>query len=335
MTSFRFGDSAWRRHASATPVERHALDVDPDLARRRVRGHAHVGGAAALQLGREVRVADDADRRVADRGGGQRRLRARRLAERDMAGEGVRGGHGRGARLAPQRVQRHVHAAAGGLAQRRRQVVVLPDPDRGVGAGLAGPLQPLRAARGGHDPPGPEQPRGLHADQADHAAGAQHEHRLARLQLPPPLQPQPRRQPGDAQRERQPGVEPLGHGEAAAGRDQRALREGAEGRDVLVEVHPRAVLERAHALLARDVRRLARVAREVAPGDPQVDGVQPAGLDGDELPALARDGVVEGPGLGDGPVGREDGGAHGADSTMLRRWTTPASPTTSAGSRPA
>ena len=337
MTSLRFGDSAWRRHASATPssgTRSTSTRISPAAA---CAGHAHVGGAAALELGREVRVADDADRR----GCGPRRRSA--SPPRPPTGRARRGGRRGSRRPRPPRPARPTAGPASRPRRRRRPRAAPPPGRRAPRSGpwrrrrpraarsspsalrAAATTRPAPSSRAACTPIRPTTPLAPSTSTVSPA-----------LQLPPPLQPQPGRQPGDAQRDaparrrapraRRSRCRP---GSACAPRRRRRAR-------TVSSKYTRAPSSSAPtpSLPGRTAARAGR-AGSCPPAIRRSTGLSPPASTVTSSWPSPADGVVEGPGLGDGPVGREDGGAHGADSTMLRRWTTPASPTTSAGSCPA
>ena len=272
----------------------------------------------------------------ADRGRGDRRLRAGRLAELHEPAERPQRGQRRDGGLAPERVEHEVEARAARRLAQRRGERRRRAAHRRVGAERARQLQPLGAARGRDDAARAEQPRGLDGDLADDAARAEHQHRLAGLQLAAPVQREPGGEPGDAEADGERRVEARGHGVAAAGGDQRALRERPVRLDGGVEVDGAAVGAPADALLARHVRRLVALVRERPGRDAHVDGVHAGGEHGERLGALGGRRIVEArraPGRRRGRAGSRHASARILRSAV--RWTTPRSPTTSAASCPA
>src|SRR4051794_11389369 len=178
-------------------VQRPGLDVHDDAAVRRVPGQPPV--RLALELERRVgyREAADVDRLQPDERRGQRDLPAGHVAHLDVAGEAVHGAHGRERRRTPEHVERHVDLAFRRRADRVRERLGLAVLHVRTGAAQTG--QALWGQIGGDDAARAEQLGRLHRDAADGAAGAEHQHGLAGLQLRAPLEREPGRKAGVAE----------------------------------------------------------------------------------------------------------------------------------------
>ena len=218
-TSFACGEVPWRCQASGTssrPIRSIRTAISPRAACRRQLG---VGGRLARLARRVVRVAEEVDRRRADRPRGQRRLRARGLAEADQ-----RGRTASSRRWPPSRGSPHSGSSArskpsppGPRAGRGQVVRVVAQRHRRVGAEVARPLERLRVARGRHHAAGARA-----ASRPGPRSGRPRRWPRARARVSPgcepaaPLQPQPGREPGHAEAHRERGFESVRHGVAAS-----------------------------------------------------------------------------------------------------------------------
>ena len=187
-----------------------------------------VRGRLAVLAGGVVRVAEDLDRRRPDRLRGERRLRARRLPEADHPPERLHRADRRRGRLAPQRIEHDVEAVAAGRLAQHAGEVVGAELDDLVRTERARVLEQLRVARRGDHAARAHQLGRLDPDLADDAARAEDQHGLARREPAAPLEPEPGREPGHAQADRELGFESVREVVARAGLDQRPLAVGAE-----------------------------------------------------------------------------------------------------------
>ena len=178
--------------------ERHALDVEPDVARDRVLDEPPVVDRELVGRNREARVPEDRQALEAHGRGRELRHRARRLAEVDDRRPGNGGLNRGGRRLAPQRVEDVVRTfAAEGVLEGGDQVVRPVEADRRIGSDLRGALEARGASSRGDDSCGAEQLRDLHRDKSDRAGRAEDEHLLAALQGRTPGERQPPGEAGD------------------------------------------------------------------------------------------------------------------------------------------
>ncbi len=221
--------------------------------------------------------------------------------------------------LAPERVDHEVGALAAHLPQRRGE----PGPGRhcDVGAGGHGPLSPVVAAGGAHDPRGAAVARRPDRDLADAPARPEHDDRLARQERAALAHRHPAGEPGDAQagREREAQVRRHRHHGLVGHADDLGQ---APGHGQAPDRRPGGVREGvddlARGLGARDVRRVGHVHVEAPCGDGQIDRVERRGPHAHERPA--------GLGLRLGHLGRlwrcaplgHDEGSHGG-SRLPRR----------------
>ena len=147
-------------------LEREPLDVDDELAARRVRGQAQVALAPHVDRRVRDREAAEVERDRPHRRRRQRQLEARDLPDLDVA-RPARGGADRGQRrLAPERVDRDVDRAAGRVLDRGGQVARRRAPRSrrrraraaAPAARSAAPPRP-RGRRRAASPPGPRRCR--------------------------------------------------------------------------------------------------------------------------------------------------------------------------------
>ena len=157
-------------------IERHTLDVEPDVACDCVTHEAPVLLRELVGRDEEVRVSEDRQILEAHRRRRELGRRAGRLAEVDD--RGVR--HGRlnrcGSGLAPQRIEDVARAfAAERVLEGGDEVVDFVQAERRIRTVLRRSLEACSAATGRDDASRTEQLRRLHGDEADGAGGSEDE----------------------------------------------------------------------------------------------------------------------------------------------------------------
>src|SRR5688572_10935671 len=298
-------------------VERDALDLEHDLARRHVPNETAVMVCELVLRDGEVRVTED--REVLETDGGRRELRRRagRLAEIDDRRPWDGGLRGRGRRRPPERVE-HVARAlpAERVLEGRHEVAGLVEPHGRVGAERGRTREPLRATADGDDTRSTEELRRLHRYEAHGARRAEDEHVLAALQRSPPGEGQPARQTGDSEARGDGGIGAVRH------LDRHSVADGRAQCDPAVPRSPEPTTEQPHGpsvsrppdhLAAGYVGKLGMTGGEDTARHRKVDRVDRRGEHIDDVVAVGRVRVA---GLGQRADLADECGLHVASVTV-------------------
>ena len=276
-----------------------------------LREHVVRDGERHVSEDREALAANVPGRKLGGRPGG--------LPEVDDARSASGGPDRRSHRCAPERVEHVVGPVpAGCLAERGREVVVLPDLDGGVGPELGRLREPLRIAARGDHPRRAQQLRGLHRHEPDGSRCPEHEDRLAAVERRTPGERKPAGEPGDAERAGERRVDVSGNLDSRRITDHGALGHPA----VAAQTEPAAEDPDGSSVCSAPDRfapghvREGRVPRVVVPrGDAEVDRVERRREHLDDVTGRLVDLRERGPRT----ERSDDCGSHGAEPTLASR----------------
>ena len=292
-----------------------ALDLDAQLARGGVAGHAAVGGGLALLGGAGSSCSRGC--RAAWRGSRAEVSVASAPADWPICTSrpnGCRPRAPRRARRAPERVEHEVEAVAAARprAARRRGRRARLELHGGVGAELGGALEPSSLRAAATTRPAPSSfaawTRDLRRRRRSRRARAPSRPLAGAAPLERAARPRARRRRG---RRRAPDRARRAPGSRSPASISVALGERAERLAAALEVDEAAVRAPADALLARDVGRLVALGGNVPGRDPHVDRVHAGGerRRATSAPSPAS-GSSNSPTSGIGAIRAQDGGSH-------------------------